>query len=456
MRLALGDALARVVAFGLSVYLARTLGPAVYGTVALAMAAMLYASCVVDCGLDMLGVRDIAAAPEQAKELIPSLSIMRLLVAVAVLVVLIIAGLAAAPQPDGAMLAAYSLSLLAIALNTKWAVLGLGNPGTVGAARTVAELSAAAIALTLVRQPGDVVWVPVGAVTGEAVASLLLLLTLARLGLRLPLAFDAARVRPVVRRSWPLAGHALLGLVIFNSGFFFLRAFHDAATVGRYAVAYTLVSFCTNVGVMYGFSLLAPFTRLRSDAPAERALYDDAQASAFALALPVALGTTLLAAAIMHLAFGADYSAGTVALQLLIWSVPVALFRNVAVGLLIARDRQHDVFLTTVWAALINVALNLVLIPPFGMPGAAASIVVTELLRTVTALWYAGRAGLPLTPARRFWRAALAAVVMTVVLMAARPPLWAAVPLGAVVYGATLAGLGGIRMARGSLPRLSV
>ena len=452
----MGEAMARVVAFALSVYLARTLGASVYGTVALAAAAMLYAGCVVDCGLDMLGVRDVAAAPDQAAARIPSFTVLRLLVAVAAIVLLGALGLLAAPQPDGAILAAYSFSLLAIAFNTKWAVLGLGRPGAVGAARTVAELTAALIAVALVRRAGDVVWVPVAVVAGEAVASLLLLATLARLGLRLPVQYQGATVPPLLQRSWPLMGHALLGLVIFNSDFFFLRAFGDTATVGQYAVAYTLVSFCTNVGVMYGFSLLPALTRLREDPAGERALYDESQARGFAVALPVAVGTTLLAGGIMQLAFGAQYVAASLALQILIWSVPVALFRNVAVGLLIARDRQHDVFLTTVWAAAVNVVLNLTLIPPFGMAGAAAATVATELMRTVTALRYAGRAGLPLTPGRRFWRGAAAAAVMAAVLVAARLPLWAAVPLGAAVYGAVLAALGGIRMSGGALPRLSV
>ena len=456
MRLALGESVARVIAFALSIYLARTLGAAVYGTVALAAAAMLYAGCIVDCGLDMLGVRDVAAAPGQAPGRVPSLTMLRLLVGVAAVVLLAGLGLLVAPQPDGAMIAAYSLSLLAIAFNTKWAVLGLGQPGAVGAARTVAEVFAALIALTLVHGPGDVVKVPVAVIAGEAVASLMLLLTLRRLGLLLPVQFDRSLVAPLLRRSWPLVGHALLGLVIFNSDFFFLRAFGDTATVGQYAVAYTLVSFCTNVGVMYGFSLLPALTRLRSEPAGERALYDDSQARAFAVALPVAIGTTLLADDIMRLAFGTEYVAASLALQILIWSVPVALFRNVAVGLLIARDRQHEVFLTTVWAAAVNVVLNLVLIPPFGMAGAAAATVATEAMRTVTALRYAGRAGVPLTPVRRYWRAAAAALVMAAVLLAVPGRLWTAVPLGAAVYGVVLALLGGIRLSRGSLPRLSV
>ena len=457
MRLASGEALARVVAFGLSIYLARTLGAAVYGTVALATAVLLYAGCVADCGLEMLGVRDVAAEPGQVPRIVPTLTLTRLLVAVAGIVLLVVFGLAFAPQPDGSVLAAYSLILLALALNTKWVVLGLGKSGTVGLARTAGEATAAIVAVLLVHDAGGVAWVPLAQLAGDSLAALLLLRALSREGLKLAVSWTSGVVRPVLRRSWPLVGHALLGLLIFNVDFFFLRAFRDTATVGRYAVAYTLVSFFTNLGVMYGFSLLPAITRLQDDPMGERALYDESMARAFAVALPVAIGASLLAHNVIELAFGERYEPSALALQILIWSVPIALFRNVAVGLLIARGRQHDVFLTTVWAATANLVLNATLIPRYGMAGAAAATVATEAMRSVTALRYAGKLGLPLTPLRRFWRPLLAGAVLAGAVLAwPNAGLLIGVPLGALAYGISLLALGGVQLVRGGLPRLSV
>jgi len=54
-----GEALARMIAFGATVYVARVLGPESYGIIELAAAIVLYFSRVADFGIDLgLGVRE--------------------------------------------------------------------------------------------------------------------------------------------------------------------------------------------------------------------------------------------------------------------------------------------------------------------------------------------------------------------------------------------------------------
>ena len=50
-KLASGEALARLIAFGVTVFLARQLGAGGYGVIALATAVILYLSFVADAGL---------------------------------------------------------------------------------------------------------------------------------------------------------------------------------------------------------------------------------------------------------------------------------------------------------------------------------------------------------------------------------------------------------------------
>jgi O-antigen/teichoic acid export membrane protein len=49
------------VAFAGGVYLARTLGPDLYGVVVLATTVIIYGARISDCGVDLLGVADVAA-----------------------------------------------------------------------------------------------------------------------------------------------------------------------------------------------------------------------------------------------------------------------------------------------------------------------------------------------------------------------------------------------------------
>jgi O-antigen/teichoic acid export membrane protein len=388
---------------------------------------------------------------------VPSLLAARLLIAAGIIVVTVAAGLLVLPQPDGAVLAAYAFTLVAVAGGTRWVHIGLEQSGRVALARIAGEGLNALLVVLLVRGLDDLGRVPVLQVAGDGIAAVLLLWFLRRAGLRLTAALDWSVVRPVFRRSWPLVLHALLGLLIFNVDFFFLRAYRDSATVGRYAAAYTLISFVLNLGVAYGMSLLPAITRLAGDPPAERALYDGAMAQAFAAALPIAVGGALVATGITGFVFGPGYGPAAAPLRVLLCSLPVALARSVAQAALIARGRQDQVLRSVAWAAVVNIALNFALIPPYGMIGAAAATLITETVRTILSLVYVARLGLPLPPARRFWKAGLAAAAMAGALVVVRPDsLWVALTLGALTYGLALAVTGAVRMRAGGLPALEV
>jgi O-antigen/teichoic acid export membrane protein len=144
-------------------------------------------------------------------------------------------------------------------------------------------------------------------------------------------------------------------------------------------------------------------------------------------------------------------------LQILLLLLPLAFVRNVSQGALLAHGRQDQMLRTVAWAAATNVGLNLLLIPRWGLAGAAWATVATEGVRTVLAALYALRLGLPMTDPRRFWRIVLATSAMTAaVLGVGAMSLVPAIVVGALSYLAVLALAGGIRFGRGRMPELTV
>ncbi|NNG15077.1 MAG: oligosaccharide flippase family protein [Gemmatimonadales bacterium] len=449
--------MARVIAFGATIYLARVLGVGGYGVVALAAAVTLYLAQFADFGVETLGIREVAEDPEGVRDRAPSILTARLLIAAGLIIVLLPVALLALPQPEGAVIAAYSLTLLPIALSTRWVHLGLESARPVGLARTLGESVMILLVLVLVRRSGDIGSVPLAQFVGESTAVLLLLLLLARRGMRLRVSWDPSRVGPVFRRAWPLVAHGLLGLLIFNSDLVFLRLFRDLASVGHYAAGYTLISFLLNLGVAYGMALLPTMTRLGARTDGERALYHTAQAQVFAAGFPIALGGALLAVELIRQVFGLSYLPAGAALEILIWSIPIALFRNVAVAALVARNRQDQVLRTTTGSTVLNLILNVLLIPRFGILGAAWATVATELLRTVLALRFVAEEGLPFVPFARLIRTLVSGLAMVALLVVVRPAnLWVAIALGGIAYLAVLSLLGGVQFRRGQLPALRV
>jgi len=98
------------------------------------------------------------------------------------------------------------------------------------------------------------------------------------------------------------------------------------------------------------------------------------------LGIPIAVGTTLLADRIITLVFGDGYAPSVVVLQLLIWSL-VFIFANAPFFRLFeSTNKQMVVTKITGLMVIVNVAINLVLIPRFSYVGASIAMLITEFL----------------------------------------------------------------------------
>jgi O-antigen/teichoic acid export membrane protein len=120
----------------------------------------------------------------------------------------------------------------------------------------------------------------------------------------------------------------------------------------------------------------------------------------------------------------------------------VFLFANSAFyAMLNATDRQGRNAWATGVAAVINIGLNLALIPSFGYLGASTVTVITEAILCSLGWWFVQqrRPELRLPWIRLSWRPVLAGLVMgSVLLLIADLPLFVSAPVGSAVYIATV------------------
>ncbi len=451
-----GEAVARLCAFAATVYLARTLSPALYGIVGVAMGVMLYLSQIADGGIELVGVPLVARAGAELASLAQPVLAVRFVLSLSTALVVMVVGLSVLPQPDGAILASLAPSLLFAGLSVRWIHIGLERAGGVAIARTMGEVVALVAILVLVHETGDVVRVPLALFLGAAVTAFILLVTLRRAGL--PLVWDWAprRATPVFQKSRHLVVFTLLGLLLFNFDLIYLRVRTGAEAAGYYAVAYTMISFAANLIVAFAHTVLPTLTRLDDDPRRRRELYATASAQAFAVALPVGVGAWYVSGQVISQVFGQAYLPGVVALQWLAFSVPLAALRELPIVALIASGRENLLIRVNAITAACNVALVVLMVPRYGLAGAAAATVATEVVRLAFASYYARGAGYQFVPVHRLVKAALASSAMALVLVTLAPEaLWISAPLGAAVYGICLVALKGIRLDR-RLPGLSV
>ncbi|MCS3904510.1 O-antigen/teichoic acid export membrane protein [Methylohalomonas lacus] len=375
-----------------AVVLARLLGPAGYGTYAFALSIIMLLAIPAMFGVPNLLVREVAKY--QLHEQWPLLrgalrrshqavSLMALIIGA--LALLIILGRGESLAEPGRLTFAIGLLLLPLlALNS---LRGAALRGL----RRVVQGQLAEMVLT----PGLLVLFALAFAVGLSLTPPLAMLAHAAAALtafiagswllRRALPLQVQTVAPAYSSSEWLAGvlpfSLITGIQVINNqaDIVMLGILTDNAAVGLYKVAVqgsVLVAF----GLTALNMVLAPhITRLYQQGERER-LQRMVKASArvvLLIALPVAAVFALFGATLLELVFGSDYRGAHTALAIL----AAGQLCNAAAGsvALLLNMSGHERL--TAWgvgcAAVVNILLNLILIPRFGINGAAMATAVT-------------------------------------------------------------------------------
>src|SRR6202165_491559 len=132
------------------------------------------------------------------------------------------------------------------------------------------------------------------------------------------------------------------------------------------------------------------------------------------LALPLAVGIGVTADSIVHLTRGFEQSIP--ALQILAPSVALLFVNNAFIYTLTAINRQLDFTRLALFTLVVNVILNLILIPPYGYLGAATASTITEVALFAGGWWLLRRHLASLSGACSIARVLDSAAIMGIVV----------------------------------------
>jgi O-antigen/teichoic acid export membrane protein len=111
------------------------------------------------------------------------------------------------------------------------------------------------------------------------------------------------------------------------------------------------------------------------------------------IAVPIGVGTTLLAEKIIYATYGPAFAPSSIALQILIWSEVLIFLNSVFGNLLNSTNRQAVVAKQTILASILNILLNLVLIPSNSYVGASIATVITTSFAFIFLLTSTSKSG---------------------------------------------------------------
>jgi PST family polysaccharide transporter len=367
---------------------ARYLGPDRFGLLSYAIAFASLFGAIATLGLDEIVIRDIVRSPGASAEILGTTFVLKLAASI-VTVALAVGGIALVRPGDTgylALVAVVSAGTVFTAFNAidLWFQSQVLSKHVV-LARNTSYLLTAGARLTLV-------WVSAPVIAFAALLSGELLLTAISLSFAYHITGKSFRCwhvtirrgRTLLAQSWPLMLSGIAILIYMRIDVIMLGQMTSETEVGIYGAATRLSEIWYVVPLAIVSSVFPAIVRSRE---ADRLLYNRRLLRLLSLmsmlAIGVALPLTFLSGWLVAIVFGPSFHAAAPVLAIHIWAA-LFVFWGVAQQPWFVNEGLMRLSLTrTACGAVVNVVLNLFLIPAYGSIGAAISTVIAYAVAVV-------------------------------------------------------------------------
>lgn len=425
-----------------------------YGQVIAAVVLTSMFAVAGDFGMSAVGARHLARSPEDQDGLAGSMLWAGIgFTAVPVVLILVVSEVAYSGADDGVTRTAVLVLLTTFLLNP---VRGAAQAFAVAQQRmylvalagVAARLTSVGLVILFTALDAGPIAIAV-AYAGGGLVDDLVAIWLLRRNLRFRLRIDTGQVRTLIGAALPLGLVMVINAVYFKIDAVLLSLLAEDAAVALYGVAYRIFEMALPLSAYIMVTLLPELARLEVDDPRFGRLVQYAFTMMSLIALPLG-AFALCAPEIMTVIGGAAYAQGANVLVLVMISLALATVQGVFGYALVSQGRQGVLLKVSVAVLVVNVGLNLLLIPAYGVTGTGMALVATELLSLVaTAVVFGRQIQLPRPhrPVRTVLAGAGMAAGVSVKFLIDLPALATLALAGAVgitCYGVALWALGAV------------
>jgi O-antigen/teichoic acid export membrane protein len=439
-------ALAKIAVFVVVILLLRHLGAERYGRFAAMVVYVTLLGVVADLGLQTVFIRDVSRDRRQFGRYLSNLLSARLLFSVVALALL-----AAILRLLSPALFPYTLAGFVLLVTTSYssllrAVFYIRGRLAYEAVAIVVE-AALLLALTVIAVRQEASWdVFLWAYAASYLFTCLFVLAILRFRWRegVNIRLEPSFVRSVLAAGIPLALAFTIATIYAQLDVVLLQLLKGFQMVGWYSAANRFVDAVAWIPQSAMGAVFPALSMVSAGEGRQLAFaYQKSYKMLALLGLPLAVGIGITASSLIRVvAPGGGFTPSIVALQLLAPSVLLLFVNNAFIYTLTAMNRQLDFTRLSVATLVVNVVLNVILIPPFGYLGAAAAATLTELALFIGGWWLLRIQELRLPLISSITRVVASAALMGLVLFLLRSwPLAALIVIGVAVYAGALVAL---------------
>ena len=380
-----GRAYRMVFALTVGIWIARYLGPESYGVLSYCLALLALFTPMATFGLQSIVVRDLVNMPDENGEICGSAGVA--IITMSFVSFALLGGVIFMLKPDDALVQAiiwifgFTFLFKVLEIAAYWFESRTLSKYIVWAQSTALTISALIkVAIILLGLP--LIYIAIAFTIESILLSLGAVLAFRVWGpQQIRLAFSFERMSSLFRQALPMVLAALSVTVYMKIDQVMLGQMIGPEGVGHYAVAVALSEFWYIIPMVLVASVFPTLlTKRREDEAAFtegfQGLYDFLATAGLAVSVMI----FLFSEPIIHFLFGDAYAPASGVLRIHIWA-----FAFVGLGVasgqwLVANGLQVVVLQRTLAGAFTNVLLNLLLIPMYGIEGAAWSTLISYAL----------------------------------------------------------------------------
>lgn len=371
-----------VLGFFTLMYSARYLGVEGYGTLSLALAFTGIFSVFMDLGLNTLTIREVARDKILGKDYVNNITVIKIILAIITfLLMFIIVNLLGYNQQTMQVVYLITLytifntfSLLFYAIFQAHEKMEYQSIGTILSSVLLFVGVFVAIYFKLNIVNFSLIYV----VSGASILIYAVLMYSQKFSLP-KMNFNIILWKKLIRESWPFAVTNISIRIYTWIDTLLLSVIQGTTAVGLYNASYNLVLVLIFIPVVFNNAVFPLMSKYYISSKESLSLtFEKLLKTMILLALPIGVGTVLIAKKVIILIYGTQFLGAVIAMQILIWSVVLIFARSPFERLLESSNRQFVITKVFIIGVIFNVILNLIMIPKYGYIGAGVVTVLTD------------------------------------------------------------------------------
>jgi O-antigen/teichoic acid export membrane protein len=389
--MASAELIARMLAFVLTIVIARNFGASAFGELSVAQIIGTYISILVVFGLNTIGIRELAKN-EFAETIVTNIHKIKLAFFLVTNVISVVIYFMTSYDPHTKLLVLlyiFSSSLLAV-MDLSWVFNGFSMMKYTSLVRIFQQFLFVLLAAVLLYiTPLGVLALPIALAVSALVTGVYAIYLLKRSKLISSMNFKemfnftrfSLNEIKLFTSSAKIFLSAILVQVYTSSGALIVSHYHSAAVVGLLNANLKITILLVAIpGII--ITVLFPLLSGANDAR-RKELFNSSLKTMIVIALPISIGGVITSYHLIGLLYGAEFLGASASFKILIVGMFFS-FINYVLGYLLISHNSEKMFLRMVIiSSVVNMSLNFLFIPRFGIIAASATSVLAELIITI-------------------------------------------------------------------------